>query len=51
MSENKTSCNFFIMSLEANVLKLGVKFKPPTVIILYKQSDTNKLRKRCMPIR
>ena len=38
------------MSHEGNALKLGVKFKPPCIIILYK-TEGNKFRKRCMPVR
>lgn len=37
------------MSFEAK--KCGVKFSPPSIVLLYQHKDTKKLRKRVMPVR
>ena len=34
-----------------NIQKCGVKFDPPSVVITYTESDTNKHRRRTMPLR
>ncbi|XP_059922953.1 centrosomal protein of 19 kDa [Gadus macrocephalus] len=37
------------MSYEAK--RCGVQFSPPAIILLYKQKDTNQVRKRIIPVR
>lgn len=31
--------------------RCGIKFDPPSVILIYENEHTNKLRKRVMPVR
>lgn len=31
--------------------RCGIKFEPPSVILIYENEHTNKLRKRVMPVR
>ncbi|XP_014676199.1 PREDICTED: centrosomal protein of 19 kDa-like [Priapulus caudatus] len=36
---------------DVTLQKCGVRFKPPTLVIVYAHNDTGKLRKRSMPVR
>ena len=39
------------MDNEINIEKCGVKFEPPAIVITYTENDTQKRRRRTMPLR
>ncbi|XP_077464267.1 centrosomal protein of 19 kDa [Stigmatopora argus] len=37
--------------MDFEAIRCGVRFRPPSIVLIYKDTETNKLRKRVIPVR
>lgn len=49
--DKKTSTTRLAYIMPIIAKRCGIKFDPPSVVLIYEDEHTNKLRKRIMPVR